>query len=101
MIKMSWTLAGEHADEWTGMDAHEGAAVLEARVGAVVEASGMTADAVQRYREAFLTPVAENLRTTGRAALSQGKSWSTAAGPILVAASPVETDDGQPKQAQS
>ncbi|MGW4559933.1 hypothetical protein ACWEOV_40925 [Streptomyces sp. NPDC004365] len=93
MIKMSWALIGEHADEWTGEDAHACAAILEARVEAVVEASGMTPEAIQSFRETFLTPVAENLRTAGRAALAQGKRWNTAAGPVLVAVSTTAATD--------
>lgn len=93
MIKMSWALIGEHADEWTGDGAQECAAILEARVGAAVAASGMTPEAAQSFHENFLTPVTENLRTAGRAALSQGRAWNSAAGPILVSASPVPAED--------
>ncbi|MBT2364655.1 hypothetical protein J7E88_04815 [Streptomyces sp. ISL-10] len=91
MIKMTWMLAGEHADEWTGPDAQEGAAILEARIGAVIEGSGMTADSVQHWRETFLAPVVADLRTEGQSALSHGESWSKAAGPLLVSASPAPT----------
>ncbi|MFD7750675.1 hypothetical protein [Streptomyces sp. NPDC059757] len=100
MIKLSCTLIGAHADEWTGEDAHECAAILEARVGAAIDALGMAPETAQSFRETFLKPVAENLRTAGRAALLQGKAWNTAAGPILVAASPIAKDGGQPKQAR-
>ncbi|URN16067.1 MULTISPECIES: hypothetical protein [Streptomyces] len=88
MIKMSWALAGEHADAWTGADIQEGTAVLEARVRAVVEASGMTAAATQHWQETFLAPVVNGLRTEGLSALSQGGTWSKAAGPMLVSVSP-------------
>ncbi|MBB5797284.1 hypothetical protein [Streptomyces caelestis] len=37
MIKMTWALVAEHMDEWIGDDIAQGAAVLEARVGAVVD----------------------------------------------------------------
>ncbi|MBQ0986758.1 hypothetical protein KBZ10_20025 [Streptomyces sp. F63] len=92
MIKMSWALAGEHADAWTGVDIQEGAAVLEARVRAVVEASGMTAEATQHWQETFLAPVVNGLRTEGQSVLSQGGgTWSKAAGPMLVSVSPAPT----------
>ncbi|KUJ64316.1 hypothetical protein ACZ90_57065 [Streptomyces albus subsp. albus] len=73
MIKMSWTLIGEHADEWTGADTQEGAAVLEARLRAVVEASGMTAETAQHWHATFLAPVVEAVRTEGQAAVSAGR----------------------------
>ncbi|MFI7403097.1 hypothetical protein ACIBW9_21940 [Streptomyces sp. NPDC049541] len=88
MIKMSWALAGEHADAWIGADVQEGAAVLAARVGDVIEASGMTAEAIQHRRETFLAPVVNALSTDGQSALSQGGTWSKAAGPMLVSVSP-------------
>ncbi|GAA2984094.1 hypothetical protein GCM10010447_11010 [Streptomyces fulvorobeus] len=93
MIKTSWALIGEHADEWTGDDAQECAAALETRGGAAVAASSMTPEAAQSFLENFLTPVSENLRTAGRAALVQGRPWNSAAGPILVAASAVPAKD--------
>lgn len=90
MIKMSWALMGEHADEWTGADTQEGAAVLEARLTTVVEDSGMTAETVQHWRSTFLAPVVEAVRTEGQAAMSRGAAWSKAAGPVLVSVSPAE-----------
>ncbi|GFM97159.1 hypothetical protein Sfulv_19700 [Streptomyces fulvorobeus] len=50
-------------------------------------------EAAQSFLENFLTPVSENLRTAGRAALVQGRPWNSAAGPILVAASAVPAKD--------
>ncbi|MEU0657909.1 MULTISPECIES: hypothetical protein [Streptomyces] len=88
MIKLSWALMGEHADEWTGADTQEGAAVLEDRLTAVVEDSGMTAETAQHWRSTFLAPVVEALRTEGQAAISRGATWSKAAGPMLVSVSP-------------
>ncbi|MEU0332664.1 hypothetical protein [Streptomyces sp. NPDC006193] len=88
MITMWWALAGEHVDAWTGPGVHEGAALLEARVGAVVEGSGMPAGAARHWRETFLAPVAEGLRTEAEPALAHGGSWSRAAGPLLVCVSP-------------
>ncbi|MCZ1007677.1 hypothetical protein [Streptomyces lydicus] len=89
MIKLTWALIAEHADAWTGSDAAQGAAVLEAGVGAVVDASGMKPETVQHWRTDFLGPVVESLRTEGTAALARGESWGKAAGPFLACASPV------------
>ncbi|WP_133897002.1 hypothetical protein [Streptomyces sp. KS 21] len=89
MIKMAWALVAEHMDEWTGDDVERGAAVIEAKVGAMVDASGMQPGAVQHWREDFLGPVVESLRTEGAAALARGESWSKAAGPLLACASSV------------
>ncbi|MFE3630770.1 hypothetical protein [Streptomyces goshikiensis] len=47
MIKMAWALVAEHLDEWTGDDVERGAAVIEDKVGAVVDASGMPQGAIQ------------------------------------------------------
>ncbi|WP_030145788.1 hypothetical protein [Streptomyces violaceorubidus] len=88
MIKLSWALIAQHVDDWTGDDTAEGAAVLEARVGAVVDASGMKPETIQHWRTTFLAPVIESLRTEGTAALARGESWSKAAGPFLACASP-------------
>lgn len=88
MIKMSWTLIGEHADEWTGADTQEGAAVLEARIEAAVDAGGMPPETVRSWHERILAPAIEALRTEGTSALSQGKSWSVAVGPLLLVVSP-------------
>ncbi len=87
MIKMSWTLIGEHADEWTGADTQEGAAVLEARLRTVVEDSDMTAETAQHWQATFLAPMVEAVRTEGQAAVSRGEAWSKAAGPMLVSVS--------------
>ncbi|WP_330246120.1 hypothetical protein OHA33_25555 [Streptomyces sp. NBC_00562] len=89
MIKLTWALIAEHVDEWTGDDTAQGAAVLEAKVGAMVDASGMRPETVQHWRRDFLAPVVESLRTEGTAALARGESWSNAAGPLLACASPV------------
>ncbi|MCX4591231.1 hypothetical protein OG819_16225 [Streptomyces sp. NBC_01549] len=78
MIKMSWALIGEHADEWTGADTQEGAAVLEARVRTAVGTSGMTAETAQYWHTTFLAPVVEAVRTEGQAAVSRGEAWSKA-----------------------
>ncbi|MEV7342705.1 hypothetical protein [Streptomyces sp. NPDC093544] len=87
MIKLTWALVAEHVDEWTGDDIVQGVGVLEARVGAAVDASGMKPETVQNWRTDFLTPVVESLRTEGTAALARGESWSKAAGPFLACAS--------------
>ncbi|TXS20866.1 hypothetical protein EAO71_30670 [Streptomyces sp. ms191] len=89
MIKLTWALVAEHMDEWTGDDIAQGAAVLEARVGTVVAASGMKPEAVEHWRTDFLTPVVDPLRTEGTAVLTRGESWSKAAGPLLACASSV------------
>jgi hypothetical protein len=89
VIKVSWVMAGLHMDQWAGEDTGEAAAVVEARIGAEVESSGMTPDAIRSYRETFLAPVVEGLRTEAGAALARGGSWSKAAGPVLVVATPV------------
>ncbi|MER6348559.1 hypothetical protein ACWC10_22935 [Streptomyces sp. NPDC001595] len=89
MIKLTWALVAEHADEWTGSDVAQGVAVLEARLGAVVDASGMNPQAIRHWRTEFLAPVVESLRTEGTDALARGETWSKAAGPILACASTV------------
>ncbi|CAL9570959.1 hypothetical protein SUDANB15_04801 [Streptomyces sp. enrichment culture] len=89
MIEPSWALVADRVDKWTGEDITQGAAVLEARVGAVVDASGMREEAVRHWRTDFLPPVVGSLRAEGAAALARGESWSKAAGPFLVRASPV------------
>jgi hypothetical protein len=87
VIKVTWALAGEHMDEWQGATVEQGAATLEERVGAVLDGSGMQSHAVAGWRRDFLAPVVESLRTEGTGALSQGDSWSKAAGPFLACAS--------------
>ncbi|MGW7429630.1 hypothetical protein ACWGIN_08755 [Streptomyces sp. NPDC054861] len=89
MIKLTWALIAQHVDEWTGDDTSQGATVLEARVGAVVDASGMKPETVQHWRADFLAPVVTSLRTEGAAALARGESWSKAVGPFLACASSV------------
>ncbi|MEU4177743.1 hypothetical protein [Streptomyces sp. NPDC026589] len=86
MIKLSWALIAQHVDAWTGDDTVQGAAVLEAKVGAVVDASGMKPETIQHWRTTFLAPVVESLRTEGTTALARGESWSKAAGPFLACA---------------
>ncbi|MFE9295150.1 hypothetical protein [Streptomyces niveus] len=66
MIKLSSALIAQHVDDWTGDDTAEGAAVLEARVGAVVDASGMKPETIQHWRTTFLAPVIESLRSSSR-----------------------------------
>lgn len=89
MIKVTWALVDQHVDEWTGNDVAQGAAVLEVKVGAVIEASGMKPEAIEHWRTDFLTPVVESLRVEGAAALARGEDWTKASGPFLVCASPV------------
>ncbi|MFG2627013.1 hypothetical protein [Streptomyces sp. NPDC048473] len=64
------------------------AAILEAKVGAAVDASGMQEQAVRHWRTDFLGPVVASLRTEGAEAIARGDSWSKAAGPFLACASP-------------
>ncbi|MEU7554281.1 hypothetical protein AB0B01_18420 [Streptomyces sp. NPDC044571] len=90
MIKLSWALVAEHVDEWTGDDIAQGAAVLEARVSAVVDTSGMKPETVQHWRTTFLAPVVDSLRAEGTCSLARGELWSKAAGPLLACASPVD-----------
>ncbi|MFF9099671.1 hypothetical protein ACF1AU_03660 [Streptomyces rubrogriseus] len=82
MIKLTWTLIAQHVDEWTGDDASQGAAVLEARVGAVVDASGMKSETVQHWRADFLAPVVTSaqkgrqpLPGASRGARPPDRSW--------------------------
>ncbi|MFF0204444.1 hypothetical protein [Streptomyces sp. NPDC005017] len=90
MIRISWALIADHVDEWTGTDLDQGTAILEAKVGAVVDTSGMKPETMQHWRKEFLAPVVESLRTEGFAALGRGESWSKAAGPFLACASRVD-----------
>ncbi|MFF5669783.1 hypothetical protein ACFY8S_06520 [Streptomyces hygroscopicus] len=53
MIKLTWALGAEHVDEWTGDDAAQGAAMIEARVGTLVDASDMKPEAVQHWRHGW------------------------------------------------
>ncbi|MER6678998.1 hypothetical protein [Streptomyces sp. NPDC000983] len=88
MIKLSWALVAQHVDEWSGDSLAQGADALAAKVGAAVESSGMKPETVRHWQTDFLAPVVEALRTEGAAALARGESWSRAAGPFLVCASP-------------
>ncbi len=88
MFKMTWALVAEHADEWTGDDFSQAAAVLDEKIGAVVTASGMTPDTQEHWRKTFLAPVRDGITTAGKSAVEAGRDWSKAAGPLLVALSP-------------
>ncbi|NWF28278.1 hypothetical protein HW130_18720 [Streptomyces sp. PKU-EA00015] len=88
MFKMTWALVAEHADEWTGNDFGEAAAVLNQRVGAAVTASGMNPDAQAHFRDSFLAPVRDGIASAGKAAVEAGRGWDTAAGPLLVVLTP-------------
>ncbi|MFI6275909.1 hypothetical protein [Streptomyces sp. NPDC050988] len=88
MFKMTWALVAEHADEWTGDDFSQAAAVLDEKVGAAVSASAMNSDAQAHFRATFLAPVRDSLSGEGRTAIESGHLWSAAAGPLLVALAP-------------
>jgi hypothetical protein len=87
-FKMTWALVAEHADEWTGDDFSEAAAVLDEKVGAAVTASGMAASTQEHFRETFLAPVRDGITDAGKSAVESGRDWSKAAGPLLVALTP-------------
>ncbi|EFL15292.1 hypothetical protein [Streptomyces sp. C] len=87
-FKMTWALVAEHADEWTGDDFSEAAAVLDERVGAAVSVSGMNPDAQAHFRETFLAPVRDGIAGAGRTAVETGQGWDKAAGPLLVVLTP-------------
>ncbi|MFJ9827674.1 hypothetical protein ACIRSU_25420 [Streptomyces sp. NPDC101160] len=87
-FKMTWALAAEHVDEWTGQDFTEAAAVLEREVGATVSASGMNEGGQMHFRETFLAPVRDGIPGAGREAVEAGRSWDQAAGPLLVVLAP-------------
>ncbi|MFF3559402.1 hypothetical protein ACFYXS_05100 [Streptomyces sp. NPDC002574] len=89
MIGISWALIAQHVDAWTGTDLDQGAAVLEDRVRAAVDAIGLTPEAARHWPTDFLVPVVESLRSDGATALGRGESWSKAAGPLLACACPV------------
>ncbi|MFD0394642.1 hypothetical protein ACFQ3Z_29500 [Streptomyces nogalater] len=82
--RMTWVLAAGHADEWTGDDLGQAAAVLSERIGTAVCTSGMDADAQSRLRETFLASVHKSLVADDSAAVESGHFWSAAAGPLLV-----------------
>jgi hypothetical protein len=87
-FKMTWALVAEHADEWTGDDFSQAAAVLDEKVGAAVTASGMAASTQDHFRETFLAPVRDGITSEGRAAVEAGHAWDDAAGPLLVVLTP-------------
>ncbi|WP_425580976.1 hypothetical protein [Streptomyces thermoalcalitolerans] len=80
--------ADEHMDEWTGDNFDEAAAVLDAKVGAVVSMSGMNPDAQARFRREFLAPVQDGIAGAGRTAVETGQGWDKAAGPLLIVLTP-------------
>ncbi|MGW0897726.1 hypothetical protein ACWD0G_12125 [Streptomyces goshikiensis] len=85
---MTWALAAEHVDQWTGNDFTEAASVLDREVGATVSASGMNESAQANFREAFLAPARDEIAGAGKEAVEAGHSWDLAAGPLLVVLSP-------------
>ncbi|MEU7030017.1 hypothetical protein AB0A60_25470 [Streptomyces sp. NPDC046275] len=87
-FKMTWALVAEHADEWTGDDFSQAAAVLERKVGAAVTASGMTPEAQEHWRATFLAPVRDLIPAAGKSAVEAGRDWTKAAGPLLVSLAP-------------
>ncbi|KOG26840.1 hypothetical protein [Streptomyces viridochromogenes] len=87
-FKMTWALVAEHADEWTGSDFGQAATVLDEKVGAIVSASPMNADAQSHFLTTFLEPLRDSLASDGRKAVESGQRWSAAAGPLLVAVAP-------------
>ncbi|MCD7438956.1 hypothetical protein K4B79_12050 [Streptomyces lincolnensis] len=87
-FKMTWALVAEHADEWTGSDFGEAAAVLNEKVVEAVSASPMDRDAQAHFRAAFLAPVHDSITSAGRDAVEAGRDWTNAAGPLLVALTP-------------
>lgn len=87
-FKMTWALVAEHVDEWIGDDFTEAASVLDREVGATVAASGMSEGAQTHFREAFLTPVRDEIPAAGREAVEAGGAWDQAAGPLLVVLAP-------------
>jgi hypothetical protein len=88
MFKMTWALAAEHVDEWTGDDFSQAAAVLDEKVGAAVSASPMDQDAQMHWRATFLAPVRDSIASAGRDAVEAGRGWTGAKGPLLVALNP-------------
>ncbi|WP_282703782.1 hypothetical protein [Streptomyces sp. CC219B] len=87
-FKMTWALVAEHADEWTGDDLGQAAAVLSEKIGTAVCTSGMDTDAQSHFQDTFLGSVRRRLITDGPAAVESGHFWSAAAGPLLVTLSP-------------
>ncbi|MFE0104105.1 hypothetical protein [Streptomyces sp. NPDC059009] len=87
-FKMTWALAGEHMDEWTGLGFGQAAHTLRERVGAAVASSGMTPEAQEHFHRTFIAPTQKAICTDGCEALMAGRGWTTAAGPLLVALAP-------------
>lgn len=87
-FKMTWALAAEHVDEWTGENFTEAASVLDRQVAATVAASGMNDGAQAHFRETFLAPVRDGIAGAGKEAVQAGRGWDHAAGPLLVVLSP-------------
>ncbi|WP_328742205.1 hypothetical protein OG436_14310 [Streptomyces caniferus] len=87
-FKMSWAMAGEHMDEWTGAGFGQAAHALRERVGSAVEASGMTPEAQEHFRQSFIVPTQKAICTEGYEALRAGHGWTKAVGPLLVALDP-------------
>lgn len=87
-FKMTWALAAEHVDEWTGDDFTQAASVLDREVGATISASGMHGGAQAHFREAFLVPLRDGVAGAGREAVEAGRGWDHAAGPLLVVLAP-------------
>ncbi|MGA5019216.1 hypothetical protein ACPCAA_17590 [Streptomyces griseoincarnatus] len=86
MFKMTWALVARHADEWTGDNFDQAAAVLNEKVEAVV--AQMRPEIQDHFREEFLTPVRDGIGREGRAAVEAGRPWDDAAGPLLVVLTP-------------
>ncbi|MFI5861783.1 hypothetical protein [Streptomyces sp. NPDC051546] len=87
-FKMTWALAAEHVDQWTGDDFTEAASVLDREVAATVSASGMNESAQAHFCEAFVAPVREGIAGVGKDAVETGRGWDHAAGPLLVVLTP-------------
>ncbi|MGW0705056.1 hypothetical protein ACWD4G_03610 [Streptomyces sp. NPDC002643] len=87
-FKMTWAMAGEHADEWTGFGYGEAGRTLRDRVGAAVAASGMSSEAQEHFRTTFIAPLVKGIATEGYDAMRAGRQWSKAAGPLLVVLTP-------------
>lgn len=88
MFKMTWALAGEHADEWTGLSYGAAGRTLRDRVGAAVAESGMSSEAQEHFRATFIAPLLKSIAIEGSEAIGAGREWSKAAGPLLVALTP-------------
>ncbi|MEU2111488.1 hypothetical protein [Streptomyces sp. NPDC019507] len=85
---MSWALAAQHADQWTGDDYAEAAAVFRTRCIATMMSAGMKADQRGLFYEQFIGPIGEGIANQGRTAIEAGQEWDTARGPILLAMAP-------------